>query len=109
MSTSGKDRFEDHLALVESVVRELESGNLPLEESIRKYELGKKALDQCYRILDSAERKIQELTRDEAGQAAAKPFDPVKSDDLEAPAKGPRKAARPADPSRRSADDESPF
>jgi exodeoxyribonuclease VII small subunit len=70
-----KERFEDHLKLVEEAVRALESGKLGLEESIEKYETGIKALRQCYAVLEQAEKKIQLLVKDKDGALASKDFE----------------------------------
>lgn len=105
-----KDRFEDYLSQVELAVQELESGNLPLEESIKKYELGVKALQQCYKILDSAERKIQELVKDEAGRLELKPLEGGKAEETEPQSRPARKPAKPAEPPpKRPHEDEEPF
>jgi exodeoxyribonuclease VII small subunit len=92
--SNGKERFEDFLAQVEEAVQELEAGHLPLEESIKKYEQGVKALQRCYQILDGAERKIQELVKTEGGKLEARAFRPEESE----PAKpGTKKRAAPED------------
>jgi exodeoxyribonuclease VII small subunit len=75
-----KERFEDHLKLVEEAVRALESGKLGLEESIEKYETGIKALRQCYAVLEQAEKKIQLLVKDKDGALASRDFDPPAED-----------------------------
>ena len=72
-----KEKFEDHLRIVEDVVKSLESGKLGLEESIDKYEAGIKALRQCYAILEQAERKIQILVKEKDGSLSTKDFDPA--------------------------------
>lgn len=51
--------FEDALRELEGVVAKLESGNLPLEESLAAYETAIGRLKFCYRKLDSAERRIE--------------------------------------------------
>ncbi|HLF93110.1 MAG TPA: exodeoxyribonuclease VII small subunit [Planctomycetota bacterium] len=70
-------KFEQHLLEVEQVVKALEGGKLGLEESIEKYELGMKALKQCYSILEQAEKKIQILVKEKDGSLTAKDFDPA--------------------------------
>jgi len=55
--------FEEHLREAEAIVRDLESGALPLEESIGKYEKAVAALRECHAILDAAEKRIEVLTR----------------------------------------------
>jgi exodeoxyribonuclease VII small subunit len=72
-----KERFEDYLKQVEEAVKALEGGKLGLEESIEKYEVGVKALRQCYAILEQAERKIQILIKEKDGTLAARDFDPA--------------------------------
>ena len=75
-----KEKFEDHLKVVEEVVKSLEGGKLGLEESIEKYEAGIKALRQCYGILEQAEKKIQILVKEKDGSLTAKDFDPMPSE-----------------------------
>ncbi|MFP4140356.1 MAG: exodeoxyribonuclease VII small subunit [Phycisphaerae bacterium] len=59
--------FEQALERLEEIVEQIESGEVPLEESIEKYEEGTRLVKQCRRILDTAEHKIQLLTRSEDG------------------------------------------
>jgi exodeoxyribonuclease VII small subunit len=61
--------FEQALDRLEQIVEQIESGEVPLEESIEKYEEGTKLVKQCRRILDTAEHKIQLLTKGEDGQS----------------------------------------
>lgn len=69
-----KERFEDYLARVEKIVADLEEGNLPLEDSLGKYEKGIKALKKCYEILEGMEKRIEILVKDEKGEWRIKPF-----------------------------------
>jgi len=68
------ERFEDYLSRVEKIVADLEEGNLPLEDSLAKYEAGVKALRQCYEILQGMEKRIEILVKDQKGQRRAQPF-----------------------------------
>ena len=63
--TTGKPKktFEENLKRLEQIVESLESGELPLEDSIRKYEAGIAALKECYAILNDAEKKIETITQ----------------------------------------------
>jgi exodeoxyribonuclease VII small subunit len=54
--------FEQSLAALEAIVHDLEEGELGLAESLARYEQGIKHLKHCYRLLQSAERKIELLT-----------------------------------------------
>ena len=60
--------FEQALTQLETRVRDIESGKVPLEESIAKYEQGTKLLQQCRGILDRAEQQIRLLSQSENGQ-----------------------------------------
>lgn len=53
--------FETALQELESIVRGMESGDAPLEESLAAYERGLLLLKFCRDTLDSAERKLQIL------------------------------------------------
>jgi len=53
--------FEAALAELETLVRALEDGGAPLEESLAAYERGKLLLDYCQRTLGQAEQKIRLL------------------------------------------------
>ena len=68
--------FEEHLAEAEGIVRELESGALPLEDSIARYEKAVGALKHCHAILEAAERRIEALTRRADGTLETKEFQP---------------------------------
>ena len=67
--------FEDSLAALEAAVQELEEGRLGLAESLARYEESVKHLKHCYRLLESAEQKIELLTGVAAdGSAQTAPF-----------------------------------
>jgi exodeoxyribonuclease VII small subunit len=68
--------FEEHLAEAEAIVRELESGSLPLEDSIARYEKAVAALGKCHAILEAAEKRIEALTRRSDGALETKPLEP---------------------------------
>jgi exodeoxyribonuclease VII small subunit len=55
--------FEEALEKLEEIVASIESGKVPLEESISRYERGIGLVKQCRTILDRAEKKIQLLAR----------------------------------------------
>jgi len=66
--------FEDALGRLEKIVDTLEAGNLSLEDSLKAFEEGVGLARRCARYLDEAERKIETLTKDEAGGLGTKPF-----------------------------------
>ncbi len=67
--------FEEALKYLETVIGELESGNVPLEKLVEKYEEGTSLLKVCHKRLNQAELKIEKL-RKKAGQPAFENFDP---------------------------------
>ncbi len=67
-------KFEDALARLEEIVRELESGDLPLEQSLKMFEEGIKLSRICHKRLEDAERRVEILLKDKAGTTVAQPF-----------------------------------
>jgi exodeoxyribonuclease VII small subunit len=57
-------RFEDALELLESVVGAVESGNLPLDQSIGAYEKGTELVGHLRALLSKAEEKLRVLGED---------------------------------------------
>jgi len=53
--------FEDALRALEDVVRRLESGEVPLDESISLYERGESLRKACQTRLDSAQARIERI------------------------------------------------
>ena len=50
-----KKTFEESMAELEKIAKELESDNLTLDESIKKFEEGMKLSKECKETLDNAE------------------------------------------------------
>jgi len=61
MDTSIKD-FETAIAELESIVKKLEEGDMPLEQSLALYERGVQLSRFCHGRLEEAERRIDVLT-----------------------------------------------
>ena len=53
--------FEEAMARLEQIVRALEGGNVPLDESLTLYEEGVKLVKLCSSRLDNAEKRIKIL------------------------------------------------
>jgi exodeoxyribonuclease VII small subunit len=66
-------KFEDCLARLEQIVGRLETGNLPLEESLKIFEEGIGLARSCTRNHEDAEKRIEVLARDESGALGARP------------------------------------
>ena len=68
--------FEKALAELEEIVRRLERGDVPLEESIAIYERGEVLKKHCEALLKKAEARIEKITVGADGQASGtKPLD----------------------------------
>ncbi len=61
--------FEDAMGELESVVGQLERGDVPLEESIKLYERGAALKKRCQAKLKEAEEKVAAITLDGDGNA----------------------------------------
>ena len=76
MSDPAEPTFEDALAELEKIVRELEDGSTGLEQSLARYEAGVALLKQCYAKLRDAEQRVVKLAGcDEDGKPILQPFD----------------------------------
>jgi exodeoxyribonuclease VII small subunit len=53
--------FETAYAELENIVGRLESGELPLEESVALFERGRLLSEHCQRLLDAAELRVSKL------------------------------------------------
>jgi exodeoxyribonuclease VII small subunit len=68
--------FEDALRALEDVVRRLESGDVPLDESISLYERGEALRAHCQARLDAAQARIEKIVAGPDGRASSTvPFD----------------------------------
>jgi exodeoxyribonuclease VII small subunit len=67
--------FEDALKKLEGVVEAMESGDLPLEALLARYEEGTRLVKVCQEKLAEAELKIQQLEKNAAGEMKLKPFE----------------------------------
>ena len=61
-------KFEDGLKRLEAIVAKLESGNLPLDDSLKLFEEGVKLVRFCNERLADAQQKVELLTKDQAGK-----------------------------------------
>ncbi|MBI4394601.1 MAG: exodeoxyribonuclease VII small subunit [Candidatus Omnitrophica bacterium] len=94
-------KFEKALERLEKIVEDLESGNMPLEDALKKYEEGVKLSRLCAQKLTQAESKIEVLTRTLNGALESAPFDSEGS-----AAKSDRKKIKKREPDSSQADEE---
>lgn len=97
-----KQTFESSLQELEKIVRNLENGDLALEESLKLFEDGVRLSRECQERLNQAERRIEVLLKDENGNPI---LNVIKGEDLreEKPSKIKRRIVFDDN------DDESPF
>ena len=72
----GSVSFEELVRKIEGFVRELETGELGIEDAIARYEEGVGAIMACRKILDEAEKKIEMLVAGRDGNYRAEPYSP---------------------------------
>jgi len=70
--------FEAGLEELERVVKELEKGDLPLEQSLSLFESGMRLSAECKRQLEEAESRVEILIK-KGSEMVAVPFNPEKS------------------------------
>src|SRR5690349_23863381 len=80
MSSKTKPReaglnFEGAMDRLETIVEQMESGKLPLEDLIVRYEEGMNLVKICQERLTSAEQKIEIITRNSGGKPIVKDFE----------------------------------
>ena len=61
MKMDKNKNFEEQIEKLESIVKELEKGDLNLDDSVSKFEEGIKISKECNEILETAEKKISIL------------------------------------------------
>ena len=65
--------FEEAVKKLEKIVEEMESGELPLESMLSRFEEGTRLVKVCQGKLEEAELKIQKLEKNSAGEISVKP------------------------------------
>ncbi len=66
--------FEESLKRLEEIVRALENGDTPLDESMKLFEEGVSLSATCNELLEKAEQKVSMLTRGENGKMQEAPM-----------------------------------
>lgn len=73
--------FEASLEALEQIVRQLESGDLPLDKSLELFEQGIRLSRECQERLSQAERRIEILLRDNQGRPVVNTYSAPKESD----------------------------
>jgi len=75
MAAAKNFNLEKSLANLEELVEELESGDLPLETAMKKFEEGIKLTRGCQTALKEAEQKVQILLKSAGGDENLEDFE----------------------------------
>ena len=73
--------FEEALKKLESIVEQMEGGELPLETMLARFEEGVRLVKSCQTRLEEAELKINKLEKNSSGEPVLKPADASLTDD----------------------------
>jgi len=105
-SSSEGVNFEEAIAEIQEIVRQLEEGELGLEESLKQFESGVKLIRNCHATLEQAEQQIKILTDvDEEGNPILADFDASSTIDANRKSAGRRKKKSASDDDKDSASD----
>lgn len=69
-----KATFEDNMKRLEEIVEALESGNLPLEDTVKLYKEGMTLSAQCGTALKKVEQEVQKVTETTSGDVKLELF-----------------------------------
>ena len=86
--------FEGAMDRLETIVEQMESGKLPLEDLIVRYEEGMNLVKICQERLASAEQKIEMIARNSAGKTIVKDFEPAADTNTQRPANRKRRKTK---------------
>ncbi len=75
MTAKKNINLEKSLADLETLVEELESGDLPLDKAMKKFEEGIKLTRGCQAALKDAEQKVEILLKSAGGEESMESFD----------------------------------
>ena len=67
--------YEQAFARLDEIVRSMEKGDAPLEESLKLFEEGAALIAACGKMLDEAEQKVVKLKKGSDGEPIELPFE----------------------------------
>ena len=76
MTAKKNFNLEKSLSDLEAIVEELESGDLPLDKAMKKFEDGIKLTRGCQTALKDAEQKVEILLKSAGGDESLEDFEP---------------------------------
>lgn len=66
--------FEENMQRLEQIVRTMERGDVPLEESLKLFQEGTSLVESCGKLLDDAELQVKKIVADENGEPVEEAF-----------------------------------
>jgi len=72
--SNSSGQFEQSLQKLETLVKNLETGSLPLEDALTAFQEGVGLVKQCQTLLSQAEQKVEILTKANSETVDTKPF-----------------------------------
>lgn len=75
---TSEQTFETSIERLESIVQEMESDKLPLEDLLLRYEEGTRLVKVCEAKLQGAEKRIEIIAKNAAGEICLDEFEPEK-------------------------------
>ena len=85
---TSEQTFETAIERLEGIVQEMESDKLPLEDLLLRYEEGTRLVKVCEARLQSAEKRIEIIAKNAAGDTHLEEFEPEKKGRAEGPEQG---------------------
>lgn len=72
--SQSKPTFEENMQRLEQIVRAMERGDVPLEESLKLFQEGTELVRKCGKILDEAQLQVKKITADTDGAPVEEDF-----------------------------------
>ncbi len=69
-----KMTFEESMERLEEIVRSMECGDIPLEESMKLFQEGTKLVSNCEKMLDEAQLQITKIVTNADGSPSEEVF-----------------------------------
>lgn len=66
--------FEENMTRLEQIVRAMERGDVPLEESLKLFQEGTALVKDCGKLLDNAEQQVNKIVTQADGSPAEEAF-----------------------------------
>lgn len=66
--------FEDNMQRLEQIVRAMERGDVPLEESLKLFQEGTALVEQCGKLLDNAELEVNKIVAGQGNEPTEEVF-----------------------------------